>query len=434
MLLSLAGFGVAFGDQVVLVDVSLHLPRCGTFVIVGPAGAGKSTLLRTVAGLNAAQPSLRTWGYATFDGLPLSSSNHPQLVHQNARLLGVSLRENLVSGLENRGAYTKAEQDVLIGDLLASRHLSHLNEHLGKSVALLSRLDKRRVAIVRQLLRNPKALLVDEPTTALDDEDVGPLLALLRHEAEHRAVLVVTHNQAHARSLGGTTALLAGGVIHDVQPTEEFFSTRGSPPKDEFLRTGRCSIPSPNARPEDLAEDAPRPYAAPQPTTPPEVYGPRGFFWLLPGQLGGCPRPGVVGELEHDLDALQRLDASVVVNLEETIVYPVEPLVARGFELWHQPIDDMDVPSLADAAELCAAIEGALAAGKAVVVHCRAGLGRTGLFMALYLIWQGTGAAEAFDRVRDINPKWIQSDSQIDFLPTFQQFLGRADGGPPARV
>ena len=57
---TLRGFGIAFGAQVVLSDVSLTLPSRGVLLLLGSAGEGKSTLLRTMAGLNDAQPSLRT--------------------------------------------------------------------------------------------------------------------------------------------------------------------------------------------------------------------------------------------------------------------------------------------------------------------------------------------------------------------------------------
>ncbi len=70
-LLTLDGFGVAFGAQTVLSSVTLSLPRVGMTSLVGPAGSGKSTLLRTLSGLNEAQPQLVTWGSATFDGAAL---------------------------------------------------------------------------------------------------------------------------------------------------------------------------------------------------------------------------------------------------------------------------------------------------------------------------------------------------------------------------
>ncbi len=97
-LLELSGYGVAFGERVVLADVCLDVPERGILVIVGPGGAGKSTLLRTLTGANEGNPSMRTWGSARFAGEPLGSGEVPVLVAQNARLLIGTVLDNLMWG------------------------------------------------------------------------------------------------------------------------------------------------------------------------------------------------------------------------------------------------------------------------------------------------------------------------------------------------
>ncbi|MCA9609854.1 MAG: hypothetical protein KC619_29855, partial [Myxococcales bacterium] len=97
-LLRLRGFGVAFEQTVVLASIDLDVPSRGIVNLVASAGEGKSTLLRTLAGLNDAQPALRTWGEAIYLGEPLGAQR-PALVQQHARLLTATVRENLVSAL-----------------------------------------------------------------------------------------------------------------------------------------------------------------------------------------------------------------------------------------------------------------------------------------------------------------------------------------------
>lgn len=67
-LMKLDRLGVAFGDRIVLTDVTFDVPAKGMLTIVGPAGAGKSALLRTLAGLNDTHPALTTWGEVSSTG------------------------------------------------------------------------------------------------------------------------------------------------------------------------------------------------------------------------------------------------------------------------------------------------------------------------------------------------------------------------------
>ncbi|MEM6732729.1 MAG: ATP-binding cassette domain-containing protein, partial [Myxococcota bacterium] len=293
MSIELQDFGVAFGELVVLASVDLTIRSPGITVLVGPAGSGKSTLLRTLAGLNDAQPSLRVWGSAQLEGAPVSQDNRPTLVKQNVRLLSVSLRENLVSAIPNRSERTKSEQDAVVEQALVSRGLSHLLTAMGKNVATLSLLDQRLISIIRSLLREPRALFVDEPMTGLSPEDANTLIQLLLDEAASRCVLVVTHNQRYAHALSGNIALLGGGQIQAATTTEKFFANADDHPLvAEFLRTGRLGLPSPNANPRDLNPDAPKPAAttavAAQTRSAPLAGGPRGFCWMIPDKLGGC--------------------------------------------------------------------------------------------------------------------------------------------------
>jgi atypical dual specificity phosphatase len=279
---------------------------------------------------------------------------------------------------------------------------------------------QRRLAIARALMSEPAVLFADEPTAGLDEHDAIDVIAMLRAQSRERAVLLVTHNQRLAISAGGRAVLLAGGRVHERAATRAFFEEPGTDAGREFVRTGGCKIPSPSADAAALDETV-RP-----PSLPPasldarsRFVGPRGFFWVLPGRMGGLPRPGIVDDLVHDVSGLARLGVTVLVTLEETKTVDASALEAAGVRGVHFPIVDMGVPDVRDAAALCAWVERWMQDGEVVAFHCRAGLGRTGTMLAAQLVWAGQAPSTAIDTVRSINPRCIQSDAQIQFLREF---------------
>lgn len=414
------GLGVSFDGVFVLVDVTMDIAFPGVSVVVGPSGTGKSTFLRTLAGFNRVQPSFQLWGTIDCPG-------RVALAAQNARFYVDTVRENLVSALPNRSSLPLLTQTDSARSLLARVDLTHVP--LDADVTTLGKSEQRRLAIARALATEPRLILLDEPTAGLDEEGGDHLVQIVRGVATGCSVLVVTHNTAHARRLGGTTFLLAGGRVVDHGPTDEFFTAPRSAAARQFVATGGCDVPSPNARREDLSDTTPLPppFVAPAPA----AVGPRGFFWAA-DRLGGVPRPGVVRELEEDLERLRDLGVKHLVTLEERLPFSSESVRAFGMEHVHFPIPDMGAPELERVKPLLADIE-RRASQAPVAVHCLAGLGRTGTILAAMLILRGSSAAEAIERVRACNPRCIQSQVQADFLRDLE-IDGRGAGAVLGRL
>jgi atypical dual specificity phosphatase len=279
---------------------------------------------------------------------------------------------------------------------------------------------QRHLALLRLAAAGPRLICLDEPSTGLNDKEAQRLLAHIRAESQRHAMLVVLHNQMHARLLGGTVALLAGGVIQEIAPLENFFSAPNSSAGQAFVHTGSCAVPSPGADPATLDPQAPPPAAIPPEAHSyvSDAFGPRGFLWLKKGRLAGTPRPGIVHDLDYDLKALGRVGVTTLISL--TCTPPdSESYKASGIvNLWF-PIPDMGAPPLAQAQEICRQMEQLLAQDAVIAVHCRAGLGRTGTLLAAYLIWEGQSALDALETVRRIEPRWVQSETQLRFLEEF---------------
>lgn len=431
--LALGGFGVGFRERVVLADVSLAVPPRGTFVLMGPAGGGKSTLLRTLAGLNLTLPELRQWGCARYRGQAVGCDNRPALVQQDVRHFVATVRENLVSSFADRRHLQRRAQNQRLDELLAASGVTELADHLDDEALSLPNPLRRVLAVLRAMATGAPLVCVDESTAGLDDEWAARLLELLRWYARERAVLFVTHHQGHARAVADRLALLAGGRVQEEAAAADFFERPRSEVTRHFLATGSASLPSPDAAPETLAEGAPRPPPLPAAAkVVPANQGPRGFRWLVPGRLGGLPRPGIVAGLDEDLDGLRRLGVTTLVTLEETTTVPAAALERQGIGAIHFPVVDMEAPQAVATGGLCRRVEQLVEARAVVAFHCRAGQGRTGTLLACQLIWGGATAVEALDRVRAVDPKWVTSAAQVRFLEIFFDFVrwqsGRSAG------
>lgn len=417
-------FGVGFAHKVVLAEVDLTVPDRGILILLGPCGTGKSTLLRTIAGHNNPNPSLRTWGEASFLGSPLGSGEMPALVGQSARLMMSSVQENIVCNLPERNNLSQQQQRALAGRLLADAGVGELAEQLDEPVVRLSLVQQRHLAIIRAAAAGPRLLCLDEPTTGLDDEDAERLIRHLRQEAGKRALIVSVHNQQHARQLGGDMVLLAGGRIQERQTTRAYFEAPLSEAGREFIQGGTCAVPAPDARPEELDEAVtpPPPLPSAARTHVSDAFGPRGFLWLERGLLAGTPVPGVFHDMDYDLAALRRVGVTWLITLTEQRLDDAR-LARHGIRsAWH-PVVDMAAPSIMEAVAICRVVDQLIDDGEVVAVHCYAGLGRTGTILATYLIWQGSNALDALETVRRVEPRWVQSEVQVSFLEKFAETM-----------
>jgi ABC-type polar amino acid transport system ATPase subunit len=231
--LRIEGLTKRFGEVTVLDGIDLSVREGETIAIIGASGSGKSTLLRCINWLE--EPS---GGRIFFEGNEISP--RIDLCPVRARLGMVFQHFNLfthMTALENvieapvqvRGLTKDAAREL--GRKLLQR--VGLDDKADAYPARLSGGQKQRVAIARCLAMEPKALLLDEITSALDPELVGEVLQVIRELARQgMTMLVVTHEMGFARELADRVIFIDGGIIREEGPPEELFSR----PKDERLR------------------------------------------------------------------------------------------------------------------------------------------------------------------------------------------------------
>ena len=194
----------ATATQPVLRDVSLTVPAGRVALVAGRSGSGKTTLLEVISGL--AEPSS---GTVLWEGQPLNGRQRRWLcglVFQfpERHFLGLSVGQELKLGHRRLTADQAQEVLTLVG--LEGLSLQQAPEQLSGG-------QQRRLALAVQLLRNPRVLLLDEPTAGLDWAVRGEILELLAALAQERAVLVVTHEPDLFRGVSNDSWRLEQGVL-----------------------------------------------------------------------------------------------------------------------------------------------------------------------------------------------------------------------------
>ena len=188
-------------------------------VIVGPSGAGKTTVLNILGGMDNASS-----GMILVDGTDIASYNEKQLTRYRREDIGFVFQfYNLVpnlTALENVELAAQICRDPLdAAQVLRSVGLEH---RMSNFPAQLSGGEQQRVSIARALAKNPKILLCDEPTGALDYQTGKAILKLLQDTCRERnmTVIVITHNSAIA-PMADRVIEIKNGRVHKLRLNPE---------------------------------------------------------------------------------------------------------------------------------------------------------------------------------------------------------------------
>ena len=239
-LLRLDGIRKSFGDHVVLREVDLTIEPGECVVLIGASGSGKSTLLRCVNLLEVVDD-----GVITFDGRDITD---PRVDGDEVRSrMGMVFQAyNLFPHLDVMGNVTLALRLVHgVGADEARTRGTAMLERVGLAAKAQARPDdlsggqQQRVAIARALVANPRLMLLDEVTSALDPELVAEVLEVIRELAsEGMTMLIATHEMGFARDIANRIGFLDAGVILEEGPPEEIFTS----PREERTRRFLQSI------------------------------------------------------------------------------------------------------------------------------------------------------------------------------------------------
>jgi polar amino acid transport system ATP-binding protein len=236
--LDVRGVTKAYGDRQVLRGIDLAVAEHHAIALIGASGSGKSTLLRCIDLLEEIDD-----GDVLLDGAvitdpsvtPAQIRKRLGMVFQAFNLFPhMSVLDNVVLAPVRAHGIAKAQATDQARELLARFGLGGREDDYPDR---LSGGQQQRVAIVRALATNPRALLLDEITSALDPELVGEILHLVADlKAGGMTMLIATHEMGFAREVADEVCFLHEGAIVERGSAEHMFAAPEHPETQRFLR------------------------------------------------------------------------------------------------------------------------------------------------------------------------------------------------------
>jgi len=239
----------SFGHLKVLRDVSINIEKGEVVCIIGPSGAGKSTLLRCINHLEGIDS-----GTIYLEDQPVYRyvRDGKVVVDPERRVEVLRSEVGMVFQSFNLFPHLTALENVILAPVHVRKEpredARRRGEALLAKVGLSDKVDaypqelsggqQQRVAIARSLAMQPKALLFDEVTSALDPELVGEVLRVMRQlAAEGMTMIVVTHEMGFARDVADRVLFMADGVVVEEGTPKQIFTTPRHERTRQFLQS-----------------------------------------------------------------------------------------------------------------------------------------------------------------------------------------------------
>lgn len=235
-----------YGNRKVLDNINLKLPKEGLVIIKGPSGCGKTTLLNLLSGL------IEFNGDISIDNKHINLMNQNQkdefrlknygFIFQDFKLFeNESVLNNIMLPLEAVSSSSRESKIRKCKDLAI---MVGLKKNIKQKVNKLSGGEKQRVAIARALVNNPKIVLADEPTGALDSKTAEEIMEMLRKVSSRSLVVVVSHDEQIAKKYADILIDMLDGKIVSIKANKRKHKSEYIPIAKSFYTQKKPSIPS----------------------------------------------------------------------------------------------------------------------------------------------------------------------------------------------
>lgn len=237
------------GKKTLLENIRFSLEKNGVYTILGKNGEGKSTLLKSITGL-LDENTFSTTGTVEFDGVDLLSLSQKALAEFRKSKIQYVFQDpvNSFDPLKNLGYYFKLydfdKEEI-------KREFNHFNLPEPEKIFALYPYEvsggmAQRIAVILALLKKPKFLLLDEPTSGIDNETIGLIKGRLKKFVQHNnsSALIITQDLSFAENFTDFIAYLEDGHLSEFVTYHQFFIEEAEPIK-KFLHAYKQLINEP---------------------------------------------------------------------------------------------------------------------------------------------------------------------------------------------
>ncbi len=245
--LAVKDLAIHYGPKSALAGVSLDVREHEIFGIIGPANSGKTSFLRALNRMDLHTTGMRVEGSIHLDGRDVRKWRN---VYALRRQIGVvfplpvglplSVYDNVALSPRLRGIKNKADLDVVVERCLTRAALwDEVKDRLDSLGSLLSGGQQQRLTIARALSQDPKLLLLDEFSIAVDPVTTMRIEDILRTLKDEITIILVTNLVQQARRLADRTAFFLSGEFVEVGETEDLFTGAVRDPRTRAYVEGR---------------------------------------------------------------------------------------------------------------------------------------------------------------------------------------------------
>lgn len=248
-ILKTVNFNAYFGENRVVKDVNIEIPKNNVIAVMGPSGCGKTTFLRCINRMHELIEDTSTKGAMLLNNEDIYSM-HPILVRHKIGMVfqrpnpfpNLSIYDNVIAGYKLNGMkMSKHDKDAIVEQSLQKASLwNEVKESLHKKGTFLSGGQQQRLCIARAIAMEPDVLLLDEPTSALDPISTSGIEVLMQELKKNYTLIVVTHNMQQAARVSDKTAFFYLGELIEYDITKKMFTNPTDTRTQNYI-TGRFS-------------------------------------------------------------------------------------------------------------------------------------------------------------------------------------------------
>ena len=216
-----------YQDFQALKNINLSIEEKKITAFIGPSGCGKSTLLKSLNRMNDLVEGCKITGQVTLDGTDIYRDLDVNLlrkrvgmVFQKPNPFPMSIYDNVAYGSRTHGIRSKAKLDQIVEEALRGAAIwDELKDRLKKSALGLSGGQQQRVLLAKALVNKPKLLLLDEPTSGMDENSTENFYELLKkiHKEQDVTIFMITHDRQRMEAYADTVWLLEEGKLRQIK-------------------------------------------------------------------------------------------------------------------------------------------------------------------------------------------------------------------------